>query len=114
MTGTQLLDELAQAVRSLVQLYQLNYVRLDPRKGANFGSHNEVEPIYPGYSKQTLKYQNHMCKTCTYSNRKSKSLSEEQVAHVLMTKRVSRHVIEYWNMERKEEMIFLLFVRVID
>ncbi|WZZ04493.1 hypothetical protein YC2023_090414 [Brassica napus] len=33
MTGTQLLDELAQAVRSLVQLYQLNYVRLDPRKG---------------------------------------------------------------------------------
>ncbi|KAG5374411.1 hypothetical protein IGI04_042261 [Brassica rapa subsp. trilocularis] len=25
--------ELAQAVRSLVQLYQLNYVRLDPRKG---------------------------------------------------------------------------------
>ncbi|KAG5373814.1 hypothetical protein IGI04_042869, partial [Brassica rapa subsp. trilocularis] len=32
--------ELAQAVRSLVQLYQLNYVRLDPRKGANFGSHS--------------------------------------------------------------------------
>ncbi|WZY72280.1 hypothetical protein YC2023_004520 [Brassica napus] len=40
MTGTQLLDELAQEVRSLVQLYQLNYVRLDPRKGANFGSHS--------------------------------------------------------------------------
>ncbi|WZZ15730.1 hypothetical protein YC2023_108819 [Brassica napus] len=34
MTGTQLLDELAQAVRSLFQLYQLNYVRLDPRKGS--------------------------------------------------------------------------------
>ncbi|WZY70507.1 hypothetical protein YC2023_002747 [Brassica napus] len=33
MTGTQLLDELAQAVRSLVQLYQLNYVQLDHRKG---------------------------------------------------------------------------------
>ncbi|WZZ03285.1 hypothetical protein YC2023_089206 [Brassica napus] len=33
MSGTQLLDELAQAVRSLVQLYQLNYVWLDPRKG---------------------------------------------------------------------------------
>ncbi|WZY87011.1 hypothetical protein YC2023_033395 [Brassica napus] len=40
MSGTQLLDELAQAVRSLVQLYQLNYVQLDPRKGANFGSHS--------------------------------------------------------------------------
>ncbi|WZY72154.1 hypothetical protein YC2023_004394 [Brassica napus] len=35
MTFTQLLDELAQAVRSLVQLYQLNYVRLDPRKGTS-------------------------------------------------------------------------------
>ncbi|WZY72417.1 hypothetical protein YC2023_004657 [Brassica napus] len=33
MTGTQLLDELVHAVRSLVQLYQLNYVWLDPRKG---------------------------------------------------------------------------------
>ncbi|WZY87002.1 hypothetical protein YC2023_033386 [Brassica napus] len=52
MSGTQLLDGLAQAVRSLVQLYQLNYVRLDPRKGVflvsqfkrkstvNFGSHS--------------------------------------------------------------------------
>ncbi|WZY93776.1 hypothetical protein YC2023_066105 [Brassica napus] len=35
MTGTQLLEELVQAVQSLVQLYQLNYVRLDPRKGTH-------------------------------------------------------------------------------
>ncbi|WZZ43924.1 hypothetical protein YC2023_040183 [Brassica napus] len=33
MTGTRLLDELAKAVRSLVLLFQSNYVRLDPRKG---------------------------------------------------------------------------------
>ncbi|KAF3532039.1 hypothetical protein DY000_02039626 [Brassica cretica] len=33
MTGTRLLDELAKAVRSLVLLFQSNYVRLDPRNG---------------------------------------------------------------------------------
>ncbi|KAF3574511.1 hypothetical protein F2Q69_00059165 [Brassica cretica] len=33
MTGTRLLDELAQAVRSLVLFFQSNYVRLDSRKG---------------------------------------------------------------------------------
>ncbi|WZZ26390.1 hypothetical protein YC2023_009791 [Brassica napus] len=38
MTGTRLPDERAQAVRSLGSLS--NYVRLDPRKGANFGSHS--------------------------------------------------------------------------
>ncbi|KAF3527757.1 hypothetical protein DY000_02039790 [Brassica cretica] len=36
MTGTRLLDELAQAVRSLVLLFQLNYVRLDSRKGFRY------------------------------------------------------------------------------
>ncbi|WZY72283.1 hypothetical protein YC2023_004523 [Brassica napus] len=43
MTGTQLLDELAQAVRSLVQLYQLNYVRLDPRKGIDRPHSSDVD-----------------------------------------------------------------------
>ncbi|KAF3527260.1 hypothetical protein DY000_02040932 [Brassica cretica] len=38
MTGTRLPDELAQTVRTLGSLFQSNYVRLDPRKGANFGS----------------------------------------------------------------------------
>ncbi|KAF2545101.1 hypothetical protein F2Q70_00022421 [Brassica cretica] len=33
MTVTRLLDELGTAVRSLVLLFQSNYVRLDPRKG---------------------------------------------------------------------------------
>ncbi|WZY87020.1 hypothetical protein YC2023_033404 [Brassica napus] len=51
MSGTQLLDELAQAVRSLVQLYQLNYVRLDPRKGyfSNLNGNRQCEFRFPQF-----------------------------------------------------------------
>ncbi|WZZ79505.1 hypothetical protein YC2023_100077 [Brassica napus] len=43
MTGTRLLDERAQAVRSLGSL--LNYVWLDPRKGAHGWNRNAKEEI---------------------------------------------------------------------
>lgn len=43
---------------------------------------SEAEPVFPRHSKQKLKDKDHMWQTSTCSIQKSRSLFQEQVAHI--------------------------------